>query len=210
MFSSLHKRYLDGVAFMLMPDWSAGAGVSSAQVTFDFLCAGGDRASVQLDGVSGDMLTATVGSLRAAIAALSNGVPVGQSLSSQQRAQLGVDNPLDESYSSAGMKMVLQFQNALLETKSVAIPAPDEQFFGPDGITVITPDSAATAGSAPELLDNAISAILSAINVGGGTFAYIGGYRVERSRRTVRPRVVRSSVEPAVGQNPGDEPGEPI
>lgn len=210
MFQSMYKRYVDGVAFLLMPDWSAGAGVSQASVNFEFLCAGGDRASVNIDGVNGDMLTATVAALRGAIAALTNAVPVSQSLTSAQRAPLGVDNPLDESYSSAGMKMVLQFQNALLELKSIAIPAPDEQYFGPDGVTVVTPDSGATAGSAPELLDNAITAILSAINTGGGTFAYIGGYRVERSRRTVRPRVVRASVEPAVGQNPGDEPGEPI
>lgn len=209
MFKSFYQRLVAGAAFMLMPDWSAGAGVQSKTVTIEWLAAGGDKAATQIDGLNSGVLDASVPGVRAALAALSNAVPVGQTSSLKAQAQLGVDSPYDESYSSASTKMVLSFQNAALEVKNVSVPAPDEQFFSEDGVTVITPDSGATAGSAPELLDNAVSLVRNMLNVGGGSFVYIGGYRSQRSRALPRRRNAVPTIEPVADEPPGDEPGVP-
>lgn len=207
MFQSFYKQLVLGAAFMLMPDWSAGAGVQTKTATIEWLATGGDRAATQIDGLNSGVLDATLPGVRAALAAMSNAVPIAQTMSNKAQAQLGVDAPYDEAYSEASSKMILQFQNATLDTRRISIPAPDAQFFSADGVTVIAPDNAATAGSAPELLGNAVGLLLAMLNVGGGTYAYIGGYRSIRSRSLPRGRTVVQPIEPVADEPPGDEPG---
>lgn len=209
MFRYMVESLIAATVILEMPDWS-GTGVNNkVNVALEFRGAGGDKSSVNLSGLNNAYGSGSVAALRTAVASLSNSVPVGTNYSQSVKVQDGIDAPLDESYSDVDTKLVLNFQDALLVIRQVAIPAPDEQFFGTDGIAAVAPDAAAAAGSAPKLLATAIAAIMTAINTGGGSFVYQGGYRVKRSRSLPRPRNVVSSVEPD-GQNPGDAPGDPI
>lgn len=187
-----------------MPNWT-GSPISTRSVTVGFLAAGGDQASVQLADLNSAVSDGQVTALKTALAELSNAVAIATQNTLNTRVSIAAQNPYDESYSSAGMKLVLQFQDAGLNMRSIAIPAPDETLFGGDGVTAIIPDDAGS--DAQVALDAAIDAVLAVLNTGGGSFAYVGGYRVERARSAPRARIVRPTVEPDGGE-PGDGPGE--
>lgn len=176
----------------------------------NLLCAGGDGASVQFTDVAVAVAGAELANARTAVGNLSNGA-VRQTNQTEVVSVADTKvNPLDEAYADSATKMVLTFQNDDQEIKTIAIPAPDESYFGSDGISVIVPNGAAAAGTPARLLADAISAFLIVLNggaLGNGTFAYLKGYRSRRTSRLPRPRTARSSVEPGAGIEPGDEPG---
>lgn len=206
--NSFYNRLCAGVAFMLMPDWTGTGMIQRASANIEFLGAGGDRASVNLKDMDGTLTNGNVATIRSALSRLSNAVPIGTNTTLNSAVALGTDAPLDESYSSVDTKLVLTFQNELLATRQVAVPAPDEQFFGPDGVSAITPDALAGAGSAPLLMSQAVSSIINALELDGTTWNYTGGYRSSRGRSLPRPRVVVPSIEPGAGVFPDALPGE--
>lgn len=110
-----------------------------------------------------------------------------------------LNTAFDEAYSTVDDLLVMVFQNDTGAVEEWAVPAPDAIFFASDGETVVTPDSAAAAGSGAELLDNAIVAILAMM---GGTFAFARAYKNKSGRRSRQPLPL---AEPT--GNPGDAPG---
>lgn len=188
-----------------MPNWT-GTPVASASTTVRLLGSGGDQAAVSIEHAS-SVTDGQITGLKTNIGRMSNAVPIKTTRSVINAVKITDQNPYDESYSSVSTKLVLQFQNDLLDTREVSIPAPDEQLFGTDGVTAIAPDASATAGTAAEILGTGINTILAVINAGGGTWAYLGGYRSENTRSHRKPKTVRPSIEPT--GDPGDAPGEP-
>lgn len=177
-----------------------------------FLCAGGDQASVGLDGIATSVTGAELANLRTAVGNLSNGSVVGTTYSETVSVSPTTVTPLDESYSEASTKLVLVFQDANQDIVSIAIPAPDESFFGQDGVTIITPDTGAAAGTPARVLGDSIANIRSVLNGGiaaapAGTYALLRGYRSKRAGKLPKPRMVRASGEPGAGTLPPAEPG---
>lgn len=116
----------------------------------------------------------------------------------------GLNTAFDEAYPAVDDGLILIFQNDAGDVQRVRIPAPDAQFFLPDGETVITP-SAAGSPAQGALLDaiNAIEAVLNA-DTPAGTYEYARGYKEGVRRRTRTPLPV---VEPTGLQEPGALPG---
>lgn len=195
-----------------MPDFPpAGSAPRKTSLNFNvtFLAAGGDDASVQLTDLETTVTGIELAGARAAAGSLSNAVVVRTTQSEVVEISPTRANPFDEAYASASTKLILTFQNDELEIKSLAIPAPDEQFFGGDGVTMITPDAAAAVGTPAKVLADAIRDIRAVINgglAGSGTYQLLTGYRSERTRKLQKPKTVRPSIEPT-GQEPGGEPG---
>jgi hypothetical protein len=119
--------------------------------------------------------------------------------------------PLDEAHSSVKEKLILVFQNAQLDIKEFGIPAPDASYFVGDGITAITPDSGATAGTPARLLASAVASTRLILNNGAaatgddvGTYEYVRGYRSRPGMR--RPRFDPTfAYEPTPTTEPGPE-----
>lgn len=187
-----------------MPNW-VGSPLLERVVTINLLGFGGDRASIRLDGLSQTVSDGQVTGLRGAIANLTNAVPISTFNSFVSQVLPASQTVFDEAYSSVATKMVLQFQDASLNVRRMGIPAPDAQFFGSDGVTVITPDA---GGSAAQVaLAASIAVFLAIINTGGGTYVYAGGYKAATSRPTRRPRTQPLIDEPGSGDAPSDAPG---
>lgn len=186
-----------------MPDFPAILDLGRVEdniFTISFLAAGGDRASVQVDGIPVAGVP-SMGAVRTALGNMSNAAVV--ETTSSIKTQVNQSSPFvvvfDESYSDASTKAVLVFQNDALELKSIAVPAPDESLFESDGVTIDASNA---------LVQAAITAITTALNAGGAdTYAYSKGYRSSRARRLPRPRTVKATSEPGVGANPPAEPG---
>ena len=178
-----------------------------------FVAAGQDPADVGLDELGADVTAAELAVLRTRWGNLSNAAVQKTTHSITEEVSKGVINPLDESYSDAATKLILLFQNATLQSRQIAIPAPDEAYFGLDGISIITPDGGAAAGTPARLLFDAIAQTVLVLNGGAaadpqGTFVFLRGYRSNFARKLPKPRgTARVSIEPAVGVEPGDEPG---
>lgn len=187
-----------------MPNWT-GTPVSVRTVGVTFLTVGGDTASVSLTDL-GSVTDGQVTTLKNALAALSNAVTIATNNTNKVAVNPAAQTAFDEAHSTAGVKMVLTFQDADLNIRNIAIPAPDASFFGLDGVTVIAPDDGAAEGTPARLLDTAISVITAIIQTDGGTYTYAGGYRSDRARKTRRPRILPSVAEPGVGDTP---PGLP-
>jgi hypothetical protein len=197
-----------------MPDFPAvgvAPRITPNNFTISLLASGGDKTSVQFNDLENTVAGAELATLRERIGALSNAAVHQTTFSSLVQVSLARVNPLDESYSSASVKMILSFQDNNLELKNVAIPAPDESYFGSDGITIITPDVGASAGSPAKLLGDAIAQIALVLNGGAGaitagTFAFLKGYRSQQSRKLPPSRSARPSIEPLATTEPGPEP----
>jgi len=174
--------------------------------TVSMLAAGGDEASVQIADVPVSVDGTQLALARTAIGNLTNAAVVKTTVSETVEVAATRVNPLDESYASASTKLVLTFQDEDLELRSIAIPAPDESYFGPDGVTMIAPNDSAAAGSPALILANALEVILEVINGTTGTFQLLGGFRSERTRKLTKPKTVRTSVEPTSTTEPGPEP----
>lgn len=182
------------------PDIADLGRITDNVYTINFLAAGGDAASVQVDGLPVAGVT-LMGAVRTALGNMSNAAVVATSstIKTEVNPASAFVRVLDESFSDASTKAVMVFQNDALEIKSIAIPAPDASLFAADGVTL-------DSGNA--LVQAAITAITAALNAGGAdTYAYSKGYRSTRSRRLPRPRTVKTVVEPAIGENPPPEPG---
>lgn len=180
-----------------MPDFPEGVTpVESGSVTFSFLASGGDKASVQIPlNADGDAAL-----VRAALGDLSNAALFAVAETERSEVPLSEVNPFDESYSSASEKLILQWQDATLATRSLAVPAPDESYFASDGVTLDTTDSTVSAS---------VGALTTYFNAGdpAGTWSFVRGYRSSRSRAQRPPRTVRASVEPGATSVPPEEPG---
>lgn len=174
--------------------------------TVSMLAAGGDDASVQIADVPIDVDGVALALARTAIGNLTNAAVVKTTVSETVEVAPTRVNPLDESYASASTKLVITFQDNDLEIRSLAIPAPDESYFGPDGVTMIAPNILAAVGSPARVLAESLEAITAAINGGTGSFQLLNGFRSERTRKLAKPKTVRPSVEPAVDTEPGPEP----
>lgn len=175
--------------------------VAYGNFSVSFLAAGGDTAQISLRLNPNTNDTQRI-ALQTALGNLSNAAVYAYQSSEGLQVAKNKVTPLDESYSSASEKLVLQFQDDNLELISMAVPAPDESYFGTDGATVdIT--NVTVAG--------AITTIEEYLNENGedpaGTFAFVRGYRTSRSRSTRPPRTVVKSAEPTPGQTPPAEPG---
>lgn len=178
--------------------------------TVSLLAAGGDQTSVQIDQIPTTVTGVELAAARDAIGNLSNAAVLKTTNSEVVEIAATRANPFDEAYASASTKLILSFQNDELELRSFAIPAPDESYFGSDGVTMITPNAGATVGTAPQTLAAAVAAIREVINgglAGSGTFVLLNGYRSERTRKLAKPRTVRVSIEPTAGEFPGPEGG---
>jgi len=178
--------------------------------TVTFLCAGGDTASVQISNIPVAVTGAELADVRNAVGNLSNGAVVATATTENVSIAQTLAEPLDESYSDAATKLVLVFQNADQELVTLAVPAPDESYFGTDGVTVVTPTPGGTAGAPSTILAAALTEIQVVLNggsTGSGTYQFLRGYRSVRSRRLPRPRTARPTVEPGAGVIPGPGPG---
>lgn len=123
-------------------------------------------------------------------------------------AQLNPANPantaFDEAYATVDDALILVFQNDDGDIQPLRIPAPDAQFFLPDGETVITPTA---AGSASQIqLFDTISAAEDALNAStpAGTWGYVRGYKEGVRRRNRTPLNI---TEPAGLDEPSALPG---
>lgn len=199
-----------------MPDFpvedAAHPRIESDTFNVHFVAAGSDEADVSLSDLAATVTGAELATLRTNWGNLSNAAVQKTTRSAMQEVSKAVISPLDESYSDAASKMILVFENALLQSKQVAIPAPDESYFGLDGISIITPNGAAAAGTPARLLFDAIDATIDVLNGGAaadpqGTWLFLRGYRSNFGRKLPKPRgTARVSLEPEVGQEPGPEP----
>lgn len=196
-----------------MPDFPA-VGVaprSTGRVyTVQLLAAGGDMASVSFDGIDTAVAGLELATLRQRIGEASNAAVMQTTQSELVTVAKTRVNPLDEAYASAADKLILNFQDDDLNLRSVAIPAPDEVLFGADGTTAVVPNTGAAAGTGEKILGELVVAILTVINgglTGTGTYAYLNGYRSQRSRKIPKPRTSRRPVEPGAGTLPPPAPG---
>lgn len=179
-----------------MPDFPSGVTpVQGGSVTYSFLAAGGDKASVQIPAnADGDPAL-----VRTALGNLSNAALYAMAITDRTEVPISTVNPFDESYSSASEKLILQWQDENLDLRSLAVPAPDESYFAADGVTLDLSGVAAAS----------VSALTTFFNAGtpAGTWTFVRGYRTSRSRSQRPPRSARPSVEPGALGVPGDEPG---
>jgi hypothetical protein len=199
-----------------MPDFPSDAvavpRITSSTFTVNLLASGGDIASVQFSDVPVTVAGLELADARAAVGNLSNAAVNSTTFSGVVEVAKTKINPLDEAYASASTKLVLVFQDNQLNIKTIAIPAPDESYFGGDGVTMITPSMAGLATSPAYILAQAIIVIVAVLNGGAGaitagTFALLSGYRSERTRKLNKPRTVRASIEPGAGILPPALPG---
>lgn len=197
-----------------MPDFPLVANAprtTSRSYTVQLLAAGGDTTSVGIDGIDAAVSGLELSTLRQRIGEASNAAVIQSTQSELVSVAKTRVNPLDETYSAASDKLLLNFQDDDLNLKSVAIPAPDEILFGDDGITAVTPNSAAAAGTGEKILGDLVVAVRTVINGGAsgtGTYQYLNGYRAQRSRKLPKPRTSRRPAEPAANQLPPAAPGE--
>lgn len=196
-----------------MPDFPAVVDApreTGRAYTMQLLAAGGDLATVSLDGIATSVTGAELATLREKVGAATNAAMLQTTQSEIVTVAKSRVNPLDESYSSAAVKLLLTFQADDLSVRTVAIPAPDESLFGTDGISIIVPDAAAAAGTPAKILSDLISNLRVILNggiAGAGTYQFLTGYRTERSRKLPKPRSARASIEPAAGVLPPAAPG---
>lgn len=192
------------------PDVGTAPRKTARSFTVSLLAAGGDDTSVQIADIPTTVTGLELAAARDAVGNLSNAAVIKTTNSETVEIAVSRANPFDEAYASASTKLIATFQDEDLELRSLAIPAPDESYFGSDGVTMITPNAGATVGTAPQVLAAAISDILNVINggaLGAGTFVLLNGFRSERTRKLAKPRNVRVSVEPTAGEFPGPEGG---
>jgi hypothetical protein len=195
-----------------MPDFPLPAVAprrTARSFTVSMLAAGGDEASVQIADIPVTTSGSELADVRLGVGTLTNAAVIKTTVSETVEISPTRANPLDEAYASASTKLIITFQNQNLEIRSLAIPAPDESYFGPDGVTMIAPDISAAPGSPARVLAYAIDAIANAINGGvngTGTFQLLNGFRSERTRKLSKPKTVRPSVEPTATTEPGPEP----
>lgn len=196
-----------------MPDFPLVTSVprtSGRSYTVQLLAAGGDTASTSLDGIDTAVSGLELATLRQRIGEASNAVVIQTTQSELVTVPKSRVNPLDETYSAASDKLILNFQDDDLNLRTIAIPAPDEILFASDGITAVTPSASAAAATGEKILNDLIVAVRVVVNggaLGTGTFQYLNGYRSQRSRKLPKPRTSRRPAEPASGSLPPPEPG---
>lgn len=168
-----------------------------------WLTGGGDKPHTRINEVPTAVTDANLNTLRDALGALSNAGIRADNRTTKREISVGAVEAFDEMYADARTRLTLLFENDALDLKEINIPAPDASYFGGDGITAITPGL--TADSPELLLSNAIAAILTVINTGGGTYAYIAGYRSPLPAG-FRVRALPNLGEPEEGDFPMDLP----
>lgn len=171
---------------------------------------GGDTSSTAIEYV--DTVTGTeLAAWRTSVGTLSNAGVFKTNAALSVEIPKYKAGPLDEAHSSVKEKLILVFQDAGLDTKEFSIPAPDASYFVGDGITAVTPDSSAAAGTPAKLLATAIFNTRLILNGGAaatggavGTFEYVRGYRSRPGMR--RPRFDPTfAYEPTSTTEPGPE-----
>lgn len=194
-----------------MPDYPAGATqVVTDNFNIHMVAVGNDPGDVSL-AIETTVTGAELETLRTRIGALTNAAVQATSRSTKEQISEALAVPLDEAHSAASQKMVLVFQNSALDSRQVAIPAPDASYFGTDGISIITPNGGAAAGSPAKLLFDAIAQIVLVLNggaVGTGDYLFLRGFRSQFARKLPKPRgAAVTPVEPSGAVEPGSEPG---
>lgn len=192
-----------------MPNFPPAATfVDSRIFTVQFKAGGGDPASVQIDDLPAAVDAAGILTLRGAITRLSN-AGAWQTTDTNQRT-IAINDVVvyDEMYSEAQTKLVLVWQDATLALKKIAIPAPDASFFGTDGVAIITPDGGTPSvpPTPAQILFDSITDITTALNAGGGTWAFMQGYRSKRAGKLRRPRPIVTPTEPGAADVPPPAP----
>lgn len=169
--------------------------VDTSIFTVSLLASGGDLASVSISDFDSTVTGAELTALQEAIGDVSNAGVIGQTVSVKRETAKANATVLDESFSSAGTKAILLFQDDSMNTKQIAIPAPDASLFLSDGITLNTANALIIA-----LKD----AVLTVINKGTpvGTYTLVRGYRAEHARKLPRSRYSPLIEEPSGGVNP--------
>lgn len=182
----------------------AVGGVTTYDTTISWKTVGGDNSSTHLTETPAAATDANIAALADALSDLSNAAIKKRRTTKSIEKSIALLTAFDEAYADANTKLVLQFQNAALDIKETTIPAPDASFFGGDGYTAIVPDDAGS--DAQILLDTAIAAWLTVYNTGGGTYAYLGGFRSPLPGGA-SVRTLPGIAEPGVGGEPPPEPG---
>lgn len=183
-----------------MPSFPSGVSpVDRGTFTSTYIDYRGEKANVSLtypltvtDVELGAMLTALSGVTNAGLVSFSNTEWTGISPANAET--------YDEAEASVSVKAELVFQDNGLNTRSVSVPAPDASFVGDDGFTIVNTGTMAT-------LITEIANVLNGGAGGTGTFAFMRGYIVNRSRNAKKPNIKPGIVEPGVGDLPGDAPG---
>lgn len=194
-----------------MPDYPTGVTpVVTDSFNMHVISVGNDAGDVSI-AIDTTVTGAELATLRTRLGALTNAAVQSTTRSTKDSISAGLAVPLDESHSSPAQKMVLVFENSLLETRQIAVPAPDASYFGTDGISVILPNGGAAAGSPAKLLFDAIAQCVLVLNggaLGSGDFLFLRGYRSQFSRRMPKPRgAAATPIEPSGAIEPGSEPG---
>lgn len=164
-----------------MPDFQGAAPVEYNTYNVSVIAVGGDVSSVGIDFLD-TVAPAELLAFRAAVGGISNAAVFKTNTGYILEKSKALSVPLDEAHSSVKMKMKLVFQNADLDVKEIAVPAPDASYFVGDGRTVVTPSSAAAVGTPARLMSTYVQAIAAVLNGGaaadpGGTYQYVRGYR---------------------------------
>lgn len=196
-----------------MPDFAPIINVPRVEANnfnVNFIGVGGDTSSTAIefeDTVTG----AELATWRTNVASLSNAGVFKTNTNYSVEIPKYKAGPLDEAHSSVKEKLIMVFQNATLDVKEFSVPAPDSSYFVGDGITAVTPDSAAAAGTPARLLASAVASTRLILNGGAaatgediGTYEYVRGYRSRPGMK--RPRFDPTfAYEPTTTTEPGPE-----
>lgn len=186
-------------------NFGVGTVVTTKSQDITWLTVGGDKPHSKLTEIPSAATDANLAALREAVGDLSNAAVLQESRNTSLAKGSADVVAFDEAYADATTRLTLKFQNDALDIKEYNIPAPDAQFFGADGVTAIVPDAGGT--DAQVLLQTAITAILTVINTGGGSYAYVAGYRSPLPagfRVRAVPGTIREATE---DDEPSDAPG---
>jgi len=177
--------------------------ITKRRFEMTWLTIGGDSPKTAINEIPSATTDANLNAMALALAALSNAAHKSDNRTTHREVSTATLVAYDEAYADAKTRLILVFQNDGLDTKEVSVPAPDAALFGTDGFTAIEPG---LDDPSPGLeLTAAISAVLAVINTGGGSYAYIAGYRSPLpAGASVRP--LPNPEEPGVGNAPSDLP----
>lgn len=182
-----------------MPNFPPGASPHDKAIfTASYVDARGERATVTIDH---DIAVTDV-ELSLMFEAMSSVTNAGLvSFQQTKITQIPVHTAIafDEAESSASTKAELQFQNSSMQLRTVSVPAPDASFIGTDGFTILRTGDMAT-------LITELENVLNGGSAGTGTFSFVRGYVVNRSRRAQRGNVRPNISEPGLTDEPGDAP----
>jgi len=182
------------------PGSSSPVNVSQASMTFR--SAGGDQGSVSVK-TGATATQVQVAAMWDAIANVSNAGLFKRSFNTADQIPIAEVVAYDEAHSAISTRLVLVYQNGLLDSLHVPIPAPDQAYFNGDGVgfNSVYPGDADHPSSA--VLLSAISAVINAGATGTEVYTFVRGYRSQYKQRLQKPRVGELAVEPIADTPPG-------